>query len=286
MLTLRLRYQIPQHFDARRRADIARTPIKQSMPGAPRWSSPHPLANSVDRGTKPAPPNERNERADVSQDDVNHRPAHAPINAGINIPIVDRPSASTTARKAPIATSSKGGTIDSTDKVQREFVKSKEEVDESSKGGSPFVPKILDKPVPTNFRLPSLESYDGSSDPSEQIAAFRAQMVLYDTSDSLMCRAFLTTLRGLAQMWYSQLRLSSISSFDSLAKEFEFNFLASSRPRPIAALLLSLTQGGDEPLAQFIGRFAIEIRGMPDAHPSLAIQAFMMGSNLTDFSGH
>ncbi|RRT61307.1 hypothetical protein B296_00027992 [Ensete ventricosum] len=60
------------------------------------------------------------------------------------------------------------------DEVQREFVKSKEEIGESSKGGSPFVPEILDKPIPANFWLPILEHYDGSTDPSEHIATFRA----------------------------------------------------------------------------------------------------------------
>ncbi|RRT43109.1 hypothetical protein B296_00034757 [Ensete ventricosum] len=43
------------------------------------------------------------------------------------------------------------------DDVQREFVKSKEELDESSKGGSSFVPEIQGKPIPTNFRLPRLK---------------------------------------------------------------------------------------------------------------------------------
>ncbi|RZR97644.1 hypothetical protein BHM03_00026873 [Ensete ventricosum] len=76
------------------------------------------------------------------------------------------------------------------DEIQRKYVKSKEEVGESFKGGSLFVPEIQDKPITPNFHLPSLESYDGNSDPSEHVAAFRAQMALYDTSDSLMYRAF------------------------------------------------------------------------------------------------
>ncbi|RRT51735.1 hypothetical protein B296_00032268 [Ensete ventricosum] len=45
----------------------------------------------------------------------------------------------------------------------------------------------------------------------------------------------------------------------------------------MAASLLSLTQGSDEPLAQFVSRFVAEVQRMPDTHPSLAIQAFLMG---------
>ncbi|RRT63993.1 hypothetical protein B296_00006458 [Ensete ventricosum] len=72
------------------------------------------------------------------------------------------------------------------DEVQKEVVKSREEVGESSKSGSPFTLEIQAKPLPTTFRLPALEPYDGSGDPTEHIATFRAQMALYDSSEALM----------------------------------------------------------------------------------------------------
>ncbi|RWW57341.1 hypothetical protein BHE74_00035871 [Ensete ventricosum] len=131
------------------------------------------------------------------------------------------------------------------DEVQKEVTKSKEEAAESSKNKSPFTPEIRDKPVLADFRLLILESYDGSSDPIEHVAAFRVQMALYDLSDALM--------------------------------ELEQNFLANAQPKPTAASLLGITQGREEPLAQFINRFATESRAIPDTHPSLVIQAFLVG---------
>ncbi|RWW62461.1 hypothetical protein BHE74_00030393 [Ensete ventricosum] len=169
------------------------------------------------------------------------------------------------------------------DEVQKKVLKSREEVGESSKGGSSFTPEIQAKPLPATFRLPALEPYDGSDDPTEHIATFRAQMALYDTSEALMCRAFQTTLRGSARTWYSHLKPASIPSFDLLAREFELNFLTSARPKPTTASLLGMAQGSDEPLSQFVGRFTSQVQGIPDLHPSLAIQAFLTGLRSSRF---
>ncbi|RRT35245.1 hypothetical protein B296_00039449 [Ensete ventricosum] len=40
--------------------------------------------------------------------------------------------------------------------------------------GSPFVQEIQDAHIPSHFHLPMLEAYDGSSNPTEHVAAFYA----------------------------------------------------------------------------------------------------------------
>ncbi|RRT43255.1 hypothetical protein B296_00052024, partial [Ensete ventricosum] len=77
--------------------------------------------------------------------------------------------------------------------------------------------------------------------------------------------------------WYRRLPLAFIHSFDQFTREFEANFLASTRPKPTAASLLGMRQKEDEPLGLYLAQFTREIEAITDAHPSLVIQAFMVG---------
>ncbi|RRT34311.1 hypothetical protein B296_00040022 [Ensete ventricosum] len=102
-------------------------------------------------------------------------------------------------------------------------------------------------------------------------------MALYGTSDAIMCWAFPMTLYGIVQGWYGLLPLASINSFDQLVREFEANFLTSTLFKPIVVSLLEMRQKEDEHLGLYLARFIKEIRAIPDKHPSLVIQAFMIG---------
>ncbi|RWW23816.1 hypothetical protein GW17_00011918 [Ensete ventricosum] len=125
-------------------------------------------------------------------DDANRHPVPTPVHAACGIPATGH-APDTSRRKAPVPPPREGPP--DTQEPRRPSTKATSaslnvhvaQLDESSKGESPFTPEIQDKLILTNFRLPSLETYDGSSDPLEHVMTFRAHMALYDTSDALMC---------------------------------------------------------------------------------------------------
>ena len=90
---------------------------------------------------------------------------------------------------------------------------------------SPFTASVNGHPLPPKFKMPSLDSYDGARDPFDHIATFKTTMHLQGVPDEIMCRAFPTTLKGPAQLWFSKIPPNTVSSFEELSKLFVNNFI-------------------------------------------------------------
>ena len=68
--------------------------------------------------------------------------------------------------------------------------------------------------------MPSLDLYDGTRYPFDHIATFKTTIHLQGVLDEIMCRAFLTTLKGPARVWFSKIPQNTVGSFEELSKLF------------------------------------------------------------------
>ena len=85
---------------------------------------------------------------------------------------------------------------------------------------SPFTIPVNSYPLPQKFRMPQIESYDGVKDPLDHLETFKTLMHLQGVPDEIMYRAFPTTLRGAARIWFSRLTPNSINTFKELNAQF------------------------------------------------------------------
>ena len=113
---------------------------------------------------------------------------------------------------------------------------------------SPFTASINSHPLPPKFKMPSLDSYDGKHDHFDHIATFKTIMQLKGLPDEIMCRAFPTTLKGLARVWFSKIPPGTVSSFEELSKLFVNNFIGGQRHKRSSSSLLTIEQGENESL--------------------------------------
>ena len=79
---------------------------------------------------------------------------------------------------------------------------------------SPFTMTVLECPVPSKFRLPQLESFDGLKDPQDHLNTFKTTLGLQQPPDEILCRSFPTTLKGAAREWFTKLPTSLVDSFE------------------------------------------------------------------------
>ena len=120
---------------------------------------------------------------------------------------------------------------------------------------SPFIASITSHPLLFKFKMPTVDSYDGMRDPCEHIVIFKTTMHLQGVLDEIMCRAFPTTLKGPARVWFGKLPLNIITLFQKLRELFVNNFVRGQRQKWSSFSLLSIEQGENESLRFFISHF-------------------------------
>lgn len=150
------------------------------------------------------------------------------------------------------------------------------------KTDSPFIALITFHPLPHKFRMPQLDSYDGSWDPYDHVATFKTTMYLQGILDEIMCKAFPTRLKGLGRIWFNKLPLNTIPSFKELSKLLINNFIGSQRHKCPSFNFLQIKQGENESLRSFVSHFNKEALLVGEVDNNVLLTAFQNGvtSNL------
>uniref|UniRef100_A0A2N9F5L1 RNase H type-1 domain-containing protein n=1 Tax=Fagus sylvatica TaxID=28930 RepID=A0A2N9F5L1_FAGSY len=148
---------------------------------------------------------------------------------------------------------------------------------------SPFIPSIADFLLPSRFKIPLLENFDGTKDPFDYLEAFKTIMQLQAVPEEIMCRAFPLGLKGSARVWFNKLESESIGSFIQLSRAFIDHFIGSQRRGRPPTHLLSVKQMEGESLRTFVHRFNEEAMKIDRPKEDVTVTAFMAGLRKGDF---
>ena len=142
---------------------------------------------------------------------------------------------------------------------------------------SPFTAEVLRYPLPAKFRMPQVEAFDGVKDPVDHLNTYKNQMELHGYQDPVRCRAFATTLKGLAMAWFNRIPPSTISSFRELSIAFVSHFIGARTYRKPSYHLLTIKQGSQESLKSYVQRFNAESLKIDVPDEKFAIATFIAG---------
>ncbi|GMN48211.1 hypothetical protein TIFTF001_017401 [Ficus carica] len=107
----------------------------------------------------------------------------------------------------------------------------------------PFTLAIMASPYQARCKMPSMASYDGSTDADEHLENYQAHMLIQNANEASLCKYFCLTLTGAARQCYWRLVSGSISSFKQLADAFLAAFLGLKTIKMETSYLFGIKQG-------------------------------------------
>ncbi|XP_058106678.1 uncharacterized protein LOC131249988 [Magnolia sinica] len=102
-------------------------------------------------------------------------------------------------------------------------------------------------------------------------------MQIQSATEAMMCRAFSITLSEATRNWYRQLKPRSINTFAELNRAFMTQFIVGKKSCKSSAHLLTLNQGSNESLKEFISRFNEETLQVDDYDEKMTLYALTSG---------
>ncbi|XP_010674596.1 uncharacterized protein LOC104890717 [Beta vulgaris subsp. vulgaris] len=132
---------------------------------------------------------------------------------------------------------------------------------------NPFSASILMATQSQKIKFPSVDAYDGTTDPDDHLAMYKHLMLTTQADDATWCKYFPVTLKGLAQRWFSQLPTSSIHNFNELVVLFTHHFMAHRQEKKSSLHLERIQQCPNESLRSYVKRFnneTLQISDLPD----------------------
>ncbi|GKV46164.1 hypothetical protein SLEP1_g53173 [Rubroshorea leprosula] len=142
---------------------------------------------------------------------------------------------------------------------------------------APLNLSITAEPYQEGFKIPHLETYDGTGDPDEHLHTYQAIMRIQNANDVMMCKVFPATLKSTARRWYHKLPRHSIYSFSQLAKLFSNKFASQREIKRTATELMQVNQKEGESLRDYMQRFnkaTLDIDNVPD---TICLSAMLHG---------
>ncbi|GKV07505.1 hypothetical protein SLEP1_g19271 [Rubroshorea leprosula] len=142
---------------------------------------------------------------------------------------------------------------------------------------APLNLSITAEPYQEGFKIPHLETYDGTKDPDEHLHTYQAIMRIQNANDAMMCKVFPATLKSTARRWYHKLPRHSIDSFSQLAKLFSNKFASQREIKRTATELMQVNQKEGESLRDYMQRFnkaTLDIDNIPD---TICLSALLHG---------
>ena len=127
-----------------------------------------------------------------------------------------------------------------------------------------------------NFNPPTLEKFQGKSDPVSHLLHFKQRASLEEITEGLTCKLFSTTFTEQALSWFSQLSEGSIHSFEQLGRmileQYKSNCL-----QKMTIADLHLEQRYDENTRQFLNRFTKVTEQVHELNSNQAANFFVQG---------